>query len=374
VPHRLSLVRRLADLRRLYTGETDSSVHPQMAYAGKLLDADERLLLVRALDRNYTGRLLGDDTTAPLPPDVRAAVLPDAGSSRQRELEADVLLAASRAANYLHPLPELAKQLNLRPGRMVRMVRSQPDDLILHLERAVLGPLLLELLPRITAEGTLAGVPGLRALLYRRHVVLYSFDTAAQVTLANVSYRQWAAALAFAEAAHVGPESDPLRWLGNDPTPLAEPELAAILDRPRAGGLVRLASSVLRRVGLFGAAKELRVYEAQPDTLYVQWHGGPTAARVATLLVHPVTGLPGNKFFVVPQAEYVTVHSLDDGLSVVLQQLQGDDTPVAPPTPEVVAMWKAWDERMWQPNPCWPTDVLSPQTKDGDAALDVPVS
>jgi hypothetical protein len=373
VPHRLSLARRLADLRRQYTGETDSTVNPAMAYAAKVLDTDERKLLAQTVDRNYAGRLLGHDDVDPLPADLRAVVLPEAGLICQRELEADVLLAAGRAVSHLHPMPALAQQLSLKPGRVFRMVRSQPDGLVLHLERAVLGPMLLELLPRISADGRLSGVPGLRAVVHRRHVVLYLLHAKPEVTLAAVSYRQWDAALAFVEAVGDDHERNPLRWLGNDPTPLHEAELAAILERPRAAALLRTASSVLRRVALFRSATNLRVYDAQPDTLYLQWHGGPTAAQVATKLVHPVTGLLGDRFFVVPQASYVVVHSLGDAVGVVLHQLNDNDMLVALPTPEVVARWKAWDERMWRPNPCWPQDAVD-QAKDGDATENAPAS
>lgn len=343
-----------------------------MAYAAKLLDPDERKLLAQTLDRNYAGRLLGHDDADPLPADLRAAVLPEAGLICQRELEADVLLAAGRAVNHLHPMPALAQQLSLKPGRVFRMVRSQPDGLVLHLERAVLGPLLLELLPRITADGRLTGVPGLRAVVHRRHVVLYLRHAKAEVTVAAVSYRQWDAALAFVEAANGESEQNPLRWLGNDPTPLHEAELAAILERPRATALLRTASSVLRRVALFCSATNLRVYEAQPDTLYLQWADGPTAAQAAAKLVHPVTGLPGDRFLVVPQAAYVGVHSLGDAVAVVLHQLHDNEAVAALPTPEVVARWKAWDERMWRPNPCWPQVVH--QAKDGDATESAPAS
>ena len=133
MPHRLSLVRRLADLRRLYTGETDSTVGPAMVHAAKLLDIGERRLLEHGLERHYVGRLLGDDDANPLPADLRAAVLSEAGSACQRELEADVLFAAGRAVAHLHPLPDLAQKLSLQPGRVFRMVRSQPDGLVVHL-------------------------------------------------------------------------------------------------------------------------------------------------------------------------------------------------------------------------------------------------
>ncbi len=373
--HTTSLVRRLAELRRSYTGETCSPLMPAVTHACKLLGRDERLLLAHGLDRHFVGRLLGHDDAEPLPADLRAAVLPEAGSACQRELEADVLLAAGRAVANLHPLPELAKQLSLKPGRVFRMLRSQPDGMMLHLERAVLGPLLLELLPRVTADGSLAGVPGLRAVLHRRHIELYSLYTTASVTLANLSYRQWTAGLAFAEvAAGEHEQSKLLRWLGNDPTPLHELELAAIIAKPREAGLLRTTSAVLRRAGLWAEAQNLQTDELQPNALHLRWHAGPTAAEVATALVHPITGLYGDRFFVVPQAKTVTVHSLVDDVSVVLEQVYEDIAPTAPPTPELVAAWKAWDDWMRKPNPHWGTSVFAPRVEDGDVNQKVSAS
>jgi len=369
MPHRLSLVQRLSDLRRGYSGETDSTVVAAVVHAAKLLDASERQLLSDGLDRGYMRRLLGHDDVEPLPADLRAAVLPEAGSARQCELEADILLAAGRAVAHLHPLPELAKKLSLKPGRMFRMVRSQGDGLVLHLERAVLGPLLLELLPRITADGSLAGVPGLRAILRRRHVELYLLYARTEVSLANISYRQWMAALAFAEAAGGEREHNSLRWPGNDPTPLAEQEIVAIIGKPRDVGLLRITSAVLRRAGLWAGAQNLRVDEDEPNGVHLRWQAGPTTAAVATALVHPITGLRGDRFFVVPQPDRVVVRSLVDDTFLVLAQLYESPVPAALPAPEIVAAWKAWDTRLKKPNPYWGTSVFTPRVEDGDIKL-----
>jgi hypothetical protein len=285
VPHRLSLVRRLAFLRRLYTGETDSSLMPAVMTACQRMVTEERASLLQALDRDYTQRLLGDDNAAPLPPALRSAVLPDAQTPAQQELEAAVLLAASHATSYLHPLPGIAHWLTARPSQLVRMVRPQPkSELVLHLDAITLAPLLLELLPRVAAEDAVAGLPGLRATLHRRHIELSWFCTGelTRVQLANISYRAWSAALAFAETAY--PEPDPLRWLGNDPTPLLPQELEALAGRQLSANLTA-AGAVVRRVNGRRRSKQAR----PPD------HGVPgrqVRGRAGRQLRHdPLLGL-----------------------------------------------------------------------------------
>ncbi|MBV9845659.1 MAG: hypothetical protein JOZ47_11360 [Kutzneria sp.] len=186
MPNRTSLIRRLADLRSIYTGETDSSVLPSISQGGQRLDARDRALLLEALDHNWATRAMGENSLPPPATHIRQALLPDARTPGQREFEAAVLAAASRAVNYLH----LRRPANLlRPARVFRMVRPQPVELVLHVEPCSLAPLLLELMPRITEDDVL-GVPGLRARLHRRHVELYLVDTdpVATVLLAGVSY------------------------------------------------------------------------------------------------------------------------------------------------------------------------------------------
>jgi len=351
VPHRLSLVRRLALLRRLYTGETDSSLMPAVVTACQRMVADERALLLQALDRDYTQRLLGDDNAVPLPPALRSAVLPDAQTRAQQELEAAVLLAASRAMSCLHPWPGVAHWLTNRPGQLIRMVRPQPDgELVLHLGAAVLAPLLSELWPRLTEEGAVVGLPGLRATVHRRHVELVRLGTnqAARVHLANVSYRAWSAALAFTEAAY--PEPNPLQWLGNDPTPLVAQEAEVLAGDETPANLTRLASCLLRRLRLLGQANQLNVSAPEHDQLRLRWCGEPTAAAVATKLVHPIAGLPDDKFLVVPEDKGVTIRCLDTDVSVELRPVEAGEISLAPPIVDVVSAWSAWGQRMCAPS------------------------
>lgn len=348
MPHRQSLVRRVAELRRAYTGETDSSLMPAAVAACQSLDSEQRVELARALDRDYSQRLLGDDSAPPMAPALRSAVLPDAGTYAQRELEAAVLLAASRAGSYLRP--GTTCWLKNRPSRLIRMVRPQPDgELVLHLETAVLAPLMLELWPRLSKDGVVAGLPGLRATVHRRHVELIrlSTDRVARIQLANVSYRAWSAALTFAET--VDPEPNPLQWLGNDPAPLLPQELEALSDRPLTADFAGLASWLLRRFELLAVAQNLRVDAPRHDQLQLCWSGEPTAAAVASKLVHPITGLPGDRFLVVPNNKHVTIRCLDVDVSVELRPVPRDEFHLVPPVVDVASAWRAWDQRICAP-------------------------
>jgi hypothetical protein len=148
VPHRLSLVRQLADLRREYTGETDSTLIPAAAAGARQLGRDDRTKIINILDHDYLTRLFGVNELPPPPTRIRQLLLADAEDPNQQELESGILTAAGRAVNYLH----LRRPADLRhPAKIFRMVRPHEDELVPHLHPGVLGPLLLELLPRSAA-------------------------------------------------------------------------------------------------------------------------------------------------------------------------------------------------------------------------------
>ncbi|GAA0589510.1 hypothetical protein GCM10010174_00450 [Kutzneria viridogrisea] len=351
MPNRTSLIRRLADLRRQFTGETDSTVLPAISRGGQQLDPVERALLLGAICRDYSARLLGDDHAPPLPGRIRAAVLPDATHPGQVQLEAGILAALSRALGYMRLGSPLTAGLAAQPGRALRMVRPQPDELVLHLEPPILAPLMLELLPRITSCDTVAGVPGLRARLHRRHIELYLFgsEPVATVLLANVSYRQWLAAMAFLEAAR--PESDPLRWTSNHPIPLTPEEVSALSSRPRATEYVHLASAVLRRAWLLGQTHGLCVQPEQPDVLHLSWQAGPSAGWVASRLVHPVVGLLGERFVVTPHpGGLVSIAACDQAATLVLQSTPETELAVMPSGTAWGKLWSAWEQAWSTPN------------------------
>jgi hypothetical protein len=367
MPNRSSLIRRLAELRSSFTGETDSSVLPAISQGGQLLDTADRTRLLETLSHNWVTRAMGENTVAPLARNIRQAVMPDATTDAQRELESGVLAAAGRAVNYLH----LRRPADLlRPAKVFRMVRPQPVELVLHIEPPSLAPLLLELMPRITDDDVL-GIPGLRAKLHRRHVELYLIDTdpVATVLLANVSYRQWTAAMAFVESAAPQP-AGALRWLGNDPHPLTPQECEVLTSRHRAPGPAHLTSALLRRALVFGDALWFMVWARGCDTAKVEWPVGPSLPRIASQLIHPVFGLPGDIFRILQVGEdYLSItdhrgprcaqHPLSEAPSLVLRPALAPDSAfdahtVAAGWHDAGEPWSEWDKVLTAPNPTFP--------------------
>jgi hypothetical protein len=353
VPNRSSLIRRLAELRHGYTGETDSSVIPAISHGARELTTEDRAGLLTALGRDYSTRLLGEDSGTPLPPQVRNAVLPDTSSTGQRELEAGVLAAASRAVSHLTQCPVT------RPTGVFRMVRPLPTELVLHVEPTALAPLLLELLPR-PVDGGVTGVPGLRVRLHRRHLELYLIDTvdtdeAATVLLANVSYRQWTAALAFITEAC--PDAPDMRWSDSEPDSLTWIERAAIATGHRAPGPVALTSALLRRFLVFGRSTCPTIRIDPWGLVDLGWSAGPSAATVASRLVHPITGLHGDRFRVTPHAGYVSLTSADghprtEPPTLILRPAtQNHARPDNRSQPDTATAWARWDEVINAPNP-----------------------
>ena len=191
------------------------------------------------------------------------------------------------------------------------MVRPGPDEFPLHVDAAALPAFLFELLPRITSDGELVGVPGLRARLNRRSAVLYMLGSSATVGLACLTYRQWLAALAFAE--HVESAGDPLRWMGNDPTPLRAEELVAMARPSPEMSVAASHSALLRRFGIFAPTSGVSVRHAGPGETGIVWRETPTMVEIAVKLLHPVAGLPNDRFLVVPQQDCVRITSIEIG-------------------------------------------------------------
>jgi hypothetical protein len=294
--HRSSLFNRLAALRQTYTGETRSAVVPEVHYCLAGLDSDDRGLLRAILDgTNFD----------PLPQHLRGLLIPDAVMQPQQHLEASVLDAVSRAG-FHHPA-------------LLRMVRPHRDHIDLHLQPKVLAQLLRELLPSEEPDGTFRGIPGLRAIVHRRHIELYLLHSIPKATLLlpAISYRPWTEALAEIES-----QQNPLRWLGNDPTPLRPAELDAERDKPHAA----LASAILRRLRLFTAPPEVNTFANHPDILNLDWYQGSSTANVLRMLVHPVGGI----------ASTMIVSAANTHLELSTTQtrllLRGPDLRTDPPT------------------------------------------
>ncbi|MBB5890647.1 hypothetical protein ACFFS4_35300 [Kutzneria kofuensis] len=251
LPHRLSLVRRLAGLRRRFTAETTSSVLPAIVQALDPVDRTTRLQLIAALG----------DCSASVPAEVRQLVLPDAVAPEQRALEAGILSVANRLA----------------PAAF-RMARPLPDYLTLHVRAEARLPLLAALVPSETSVG-LVGVAGLRVRPFRRHVELYLLGTTARVSLATVSYDIWRDAVA---------DRDPA-WLNwRQPPPLTDAELSTVPARHALASSI--ASSLLRRTGLFPLAPN--VVASAREACQVDWSGGASTSSIAAALTHPLCGLP----------------------------------------------------------------------------------
>jgi hypothetical protein len=258
--HRSSLFNRLVTLRQTYTGEARSAVVPEIHYTLAGLDPDDRALLRATLDGTHLD---------PLPQHLCGLVIPDAIRQPQQHLEASVLDAVSRAGFH-------------HPG-LLRMVRPHRDRIDLHLQPQALAPLLRELLPAENPDGTFRGIPGLRAIVHRRHIELYLLHSIPKATLLlpAISYRSWGEALAEIES-----PQNPLRWLGNDPTPLGPAELDAEHDRPHAA----LASAILRRLQLFPTPPEVTTSTEQPRRCTLDWYDGPSTGHVVRALAHQIGG------------------------------------------------------------------------------------
>ncbi|AHH98563.1 hypothetical protein [Kutzneria albida] len=320
MPNRTSLIRRLAALRSSYTGETDSSVLPAIAEGTSALSSEERAVVLRALAHNHAARLLGENTLDPVPTRIRNHLLPEATSPAQRDLEAAILFAAGRAHAHL-------RQRVPGEAGVFRMVRPQPDKLILHLTPAALPVLLLELLPR-TAEGQFTGVPGLHAQLHRRHVQLVqNHAPKTSVLIAAVSYRQWLAATAFVQ--HVtGLPTHTFCSREAEPRPLCDHETTA-LARHRGEvppELAALTSSLLRRQAVCAGTTGAQATALGDRTVQVRWTGGHSPALAAALfLLHPVMGLPGDQFLIQPTHHdqvhiHIGQHAEDPGLVLDLSR------------------------------------------------------
>ena len=347
--HRLSLVRRLGELRRLYTGETDSSLWPAVTAGIASLPDQSRKTIRDVLDTGFETRLLGENSFPPVDDQIRCTVLPDATDPVQQQLEAAILFALGRIAPYRWPETSV-----VAPMPVCTMIRPDIKDMrpVLHLRPAAAAPMLATLLPYV-ADGRVHGMPGLRVSLHRRHVRLCLADSgeSVSVALAGTSFRQWSAMLAFAGVL-TGHE-----WPPALADPLSAPELAAIAESLIPGPLW-LASALFRRLRVLGTTVWLSVREDGPTGIRVEWAGGRTAAQVATALIHPLVGLPGELFTATRDAAdsvTATIWGTSDepAATVVLRR-----SPLSAPVPferiETADAWTAFNRVMARRNPVSP--------------------
>lgn len=343
--HRLSLTRRVAELRRSYTGETDSTLLSTVTTGLRPLTVDDRVAIMDTLDGGFETRLLGENSRLPLEARIRRAVLADATDSAQQELEAGILFALGSIAPYQWPDTTV-----VAPMPACAMIRPLSDgtETVLHL-RAASPPMIATLLPRVV-DGTVHGLAGLRVRMRRRHVQLHLADSGSPgcVALSSTDFRRWSGILGFARVV-TGHE-----WPVPFDVPLTDPERVAI-TAGRVPGPVPVASALLRRLRILGTTVWLTVQPDGPTGIHVHWSGGRTAAQVATALVHPLTGLPGNQFVVTREADgtiTVTLLGTDGAATARIALYQA---PLTTPPPftriDAKAAWAELNRVMALPHP-----------------------
>lgn len=322
MPHRLSLLRRVGELRRTYTGEYDSTLWPTVATAMSALTTADRATIYDTLEGGFETRLLGETPDLAVTEPIRRAVLPDSTDITQQQLEAALLFALGQIAPYSRPTPAL-------PGDKVDVpiVRPGVDDgqTAVHLPAVMAAPMVATVLPRVVGQ-SVQGVAGLRTQVCRRHVRLTLVDSAPLVSVAmsNTSFRQWTAIMAFAR------ELTGHDWPTMFDTTLTEPERAAIAAG-RIPGLVSLGSALFRRLRVLGTTSWLAVGLDGPRGIHMEWGGGRTAAQVAAALVHPLAGLPGRRFIATRRMNRVVIAVSqargEQAATVTLRQASVDASP-----------------------------------------------
>lgn len=268
---RTSLTDQLVDQRRVYTGENLSQAVPAIKAALGACSADDRDRVIDAL----RGR-------APLSDRLRVALLPEALSTAQRELEAAVLKVASDAAAHLQLRPPASM---LRPAHAFRAVEPFAVPR-LHLADHALGPLLYELLPRIE-QTWVSGVPGVRVRQHPRSVELYLRDDPdVRIVLAGVDAAAWDVGMAYVHRLLTDRNLDSVFADGE----LTDPERAHLAEYGRSPGPAVLGSALLRRTHLFARTPWLRSW-SQGTQWWLEWPAGLGLVWTSDRLADPVFGL-----------------------------------------------------------------------------------
>jgi hypothetical protein len=292
-PHnRRSLHWRLCNLRRFYTGESDTPLRTTLATGMATLTKEDRATILATLDSGFETRLLGENLLPAVEERIRRVVLPDTTDPVRQQLEAGILFALGRIAPYRWPANTSVDAPMPVCEQVSPVFYDTPDtaQTVLRLRPAAAAPMIATLLPRVIGD-TVQGLAGLRVATQRRHVHLHLADStpSVHVTLANTNLRQWLAMLAFADAA------TGLDWPHASTDPLTDPE-RAVVAAGRVPGPVAVASALFRRLRVLGDTLWLTVRAEGPDGIRMEWAGGRTAAQVAAALVHPVAGLRGDLF------------------------------------------------------------------------------
>jgi hypothetical protein len=181
--------------------------------------------------------------------------------------------------------------------------------------------------------------------------------------LSNTDFRRWAAIRGYAGVLTGEPVPPHIEH------PLTEPERAAI-EAGRVPAPAALGSALFRRLRVLGDTSWLTVRRDGPTGIRVTWAGGRTAAEVAVGLVHPLAGLPGDRFLVVPAVDgAMTVTALDTTGALADTTLVLRQAPLNAAAPErredTTAAWTAFTRALAAPNPSRPRTVDAPTSTGG---------
>jgi hypothetical protein len=288
---RTSLRDELIDLRCRYTGERRGEAASAIARVTATMPARQRDAVVWVLRADETAWADVPATHGVELERLRPLLMPDAVTLDQQVLEISVLLAAVRAVNHLHHRPPASF---LRPAHALRAVypgRGSGMGLALRLDGPhALGPLLFELLPTVN-EVKVAGVTGLRPRRSGGSLVLGILDKPASIIIRDVTKQTWESAVAFLEEALVGMPQKEWLWR-RSPDRLTTEEARHRAEFPRPPWSVGLASAFARRHLLLSKTCWIEVWQRGTGGK-VAYTGGPAPFAIATGLLHPLFGLPG---------------------------------------------------------------------------------
>ena len=250
-----ALFERLVELRRRYTGESETTARHELTAGLRPLSYADLSRLAAAMD---------DDV--PMPGRLRAAVLPDATLLRQQELESAVFEALCQTAHL--------DRSEDSPAHNSWTVRPHREYLVLYLPPDSTGMLVRKLLPSGKSDEA-TGYPGLRARTFGRHVELYFADGTPEVAV-------------HLALAHMGRGRAGHDWLADDMGRLTPADERAAPVSRTSPGTARLGSALLRRLALFS---QLPLAVLGHHLCYLDWRGAPSRTELAELLTHPVTGI-----------------------------------------------------------------------------------
>lgn len=224
-------------------------------------------------------------------------VVPDATSVHQRLLETALLLAIRDAQ------PNFSlKDTSYNGHQVFHMVNPRPNGLTIELFEDVVVRFIRALIPPVNPGDSFYGVPGLRVVPTRQHLLVYLLDeedrlTDARVIIRNIAGQNWEHIW---QKAQVTEYEDGSVDLQLKYSPLLSPGEQAMLDLYRRdAGPIALGSAMLRRAGLLASAFALDVWSGNGGQyLNVEVHDGPSIYDLLNALQHPQAGVTHGQFTV----------------------------------------------------------------------------